>query len=55
MQNLGGKQEHDGELENREYTNEFKYNLRDKFDVSEIIDILGYGKYATRVPDVVSR
>ena len=46
---------HYGELENREYTNEFKYNLRDKFDISEIIDILGYGKYATRVPDVVSR
>ena len=30
------------------YTNEFKYNLRDKFDISESIDIL------TRVPDVVS-
>ena len=23
----------------REYTNEFKYNLRDKLDISEIIDI----------------
>ena len=25
------------------YTNEFKYNLKDKLDISEIIDI--YGKY----------
>ena len=30
-------------------TNEFKYNLRDKLDVSEIICIF-HGKYATRVP-----
>ena len=32
----------------RSYTNEFKYNLRDKLDISEIIDIF------TRVPDEVS-
>ena len=39
------------------HTNEFKYNLRDKLDISEIINIFTsadwYGKYATRVPDVV--
>ena len=27
----------------RSYTNEFKYNLRDKLDISEIIDILTSG------------
>ena len=40
----------------RWYTNEFKYNLRDKPDV--LIDMtltkVTYGKYATRVPDEVA-
>ena len=36
----------------RSYANELKYILRDKLDISEIID--RYCKYATRVPDVVS-
>ena len=26
----------------RSYTNEFKYNLRDKLDISEVIDIFTY-------------
>ena len=35
----------------RSYTNEFKYNLRDKLDISEVIIIfIRHGKYATRVP-----
>ena len=41
----------------RSYGIEFKNTLRDKLDIIEIINIytkLGYGKYATRVPDVVS-
>ena len=40
----------------RSYTNEFKCDLRDKLDISEINDILihqrGYGKRATRVPEI---
>ena len=38
----------------RSCTNEFKCNLSDKLDISEIIDIFtsGYGKYAKPVPDV---
>ena len=41
----------------RSYHNELKYNLRDKLDISEIIDVFAsedMEKYATRVPDVVS-
>ena len=40
----------------RWYTNEFKYNLRDKLDINEIIDKLtvwDYGKQTTRAPNVV--
>ena len=38
-------------------TNKFKYSLRDKLDISEIIDMFtseNMEKFATRVPDVVS-
>ena len=39
----------------RSYTNEFKYKLRDKLDISESIDILtSEDMENTRVPDVVS-
>ena len=40
----------------RSYTNAFKYTLRDKLDISEIIDIFNSEdmEYATRVPDVLS-
>ena len=36
----------------RSYTNDFKYSLRAKLDISEIIDI--FTSYAIRVPDMVS-
>jgi len=41
----------------RSNTNKFNFSLRDKLDISEIIDIFtseDMVKYATRVPDVVS-
>ena len=40
----------------RWYTNEFKYNLRDKPDVLNDMTLtkVTYGKYATRVPDEVA-
>ena len=40
----------------RWYTNEFKYNLRDKPDVLNDMTLtkVTYGKYATRAPDEVA-
>ena len=39
----------------RWYTNEFKYNLRDKPDVNDMtLAKVTYGKYATLVPDEVA-